>query len=37
MYPVCTPMTPNMPLQQAIPPQGHWCNIEAPTRRRACC
>ena len=26
--------TPSNPLQQAIPPQGHWCNIERPTRRR---
>ena len=29
--------TPIKPLQQPIPPQGHRCRIETPTRRRACC
>ena len=27
---------PNKPLQLTIPPQGHRCRIEWPTRRRAC-
>jgi hypothetical protein len=26
----------NMALQLSIPPQGHRCRIETPTRRRAC-
>jgi uncharacterized RDD family membrane protein YckC len=26
---------PNKPLQRAIPPQGHWCNINEPLVRRA--
>jgi hypothetical protein len=27
----------NKPLQQTIPPQGHWCNINEPFVRRARC
>lgn len=28
--------TANQPISLTLPPQGHWCNIEAPTRRRPC-
>jgi hypothetical protein len=28
-------MLPNKPLKLTIPPQGHWCNITEPARRRA--
>jgi hypothetical protein len=27
---------PNKPMKLSIRPQGPWCNIDGPTRRRAC-